>query len=132
MTAAPMPEASSSASSEAHAEVLEEVRDPGADLGPDARLLEPVERDRADHHGEHGDGSRQRRQVSEAGQRPAQHDLAPLPLEDRHPGEEVEVGRERLAPVDPRLDAVDAHAEEGDAGVDERRGGEGTRLGAVR
>ena len=50
-------------------EPLEEVRDPHADLGPDARLLEPVERDGADHHGEDGDGAGERDEVGQA--RPA-------------------------------------------------------------
>ena len=128
----PMPPASSSPRDGPVPSGAHPVGDPRPHSRPERGLLQTVERDRADHHREHGHEVPLRLQRRKPRERGAQHELPPPPLDGRHSREQPEVDGERLAPGTPRLDPEDTHAEKGHARVRERRGGDGTGRGARR
>ena len=91
---------------------------------PQLALAQPVERDGADHHDDERDRAGHRVEARQPAEERAHADDAVPRLEHRHPREEVEVDRERLAPARPRLDAVDRHRGERQQRVAGHRGGE--------
>ena len=109
--------------------VLEELRDIRRDAVPGpAYPVKPSNETEADHHRHQGHRPRQR---LEAAAGPTAACGGPPRARGSRPAtgaRQVEVDGEGLAAVEPALDAVERHPDEGDRGVHERRDREGLGL----
>ena len=91
------------------------------DVLVEARLGHAVVREAADHHRHDHRRAGQRLTAAAGADSGARSTIVvALAPEHRHPREQVEVHREALAPLDPRVDAVDRHRDQRHDGVAER------------